>query len=193
MPQFFNKVSLAIGHTARVLTFLSFYLLSALIAALTLIALVSAPFEYTISPDDLALADVVSLALLGLVIWRFFRRGRQSGLSSWVLLQRFSFSVTFTALICVAVFALFLSAAYFDPEMIGGGLTLTGGYDDLLTYGVTATFISIIYGATPLPPLFSGEASAITSNARDSKSSGHYPDHSAEPPTLQPETDKDPT
>ena len=193
MPQFFDKVSLAIGHTARVLTLLSFYLLNTLIAALTLIALVSAPFEYTISQDDLALADVVSLALLGLVIWRFFRRGRQSGLSSWALLQRFSFSVTFTALICVAVFALFLSAAYFNPETLGSDVTQTGGYDDLLTYGVTAVFISIIYGATPLPPLFSGEASATTPNGRDSTSSVHYPDNSSEPPTLQPETDKDPT
>jgi len=54
MPQFFDKVSLAIGQTARVLTLLSFYLLTALIAALTLLALLSAPFEYTFSQDDLA-------------------------------------------------------------------------------------------------------------------------------------------
>ena len=65
MPQIFDKVSLAIGHTARALTLLSFYLLTALIAALTLLALLSAPFEYTFSQDDLAFADVVSLILLG--------------------------------------------------------------------------------------------------------------------------------
>ncbi len=193
MPQFFDKVSLAIGHTARALTLVSFYLLTGTIAALTLAALASAPFEYTISQDDLAFADVASLILLGLVSWRFFRRGSQSGLSGWALLKRFSFSLTFTSLICVAVLALFLSAAYFDPEIIESDPTMTGGYEDLLTYGLTGLFLAVIYGSTPLPPLFSREASAMASTGHESHNPEQNSDHSAAPPTLKPETGKEPT
>ena len=193
MPQIFDKVSLAIGHTARALTLLSFYLLTALIAALTLLALLSAPFEYTFSQDDLAFADVVSLILLGVVSWRFFRRGGQSGLSGWALVKRFSFSLTYTTLICVAVLALFLSAAYFDPEIIESDPTLTGGYEDLLTYGLTGLFLTVIYGSTPLPPLISSEASAMASREYEPNNPGQNSDHSPEPPTLKPETGKEPT
>ncbi len=192
MPQFFDKVSLAIGHTARVLTLLSFYLLTALIAALTLLALLSAPFEYTFSQDDLALADVVSLILLGVVSWRFFRRGGQSGLSGWALVKRFSFSLTYTTLICVAVLALFLSAAYFDPEIIESDPALTGGYEDLLTYGLTGLFLAVIYGATPLRPLFSRGASEMASDEYASNNTEKSSDDSPEPPTLKPETGKEP-
>lgn len=180
MPQIFDKMSLAIGHTARALTLLSFYLLTGLIAASTLLALVSAPFEHTISQDDLAFADVVSLTFIGLVSWRFFRRGSQSGISGWGLLKRFSFSITYTTLICIAVLAFFLSATYFDPEIIESDLALTGGYEDLLTYGLTGLFLAVIYGSTPLPPL-------IARNSSENSS-----DHPSEPPTLKPEKDQEP-
>lgn len=192
MSQIFDKMSLAIGHTARALTLLSFYLLTGLIAGLTLLALVSAPFEYSISQDDLAFADVVSLTFIGLVSWRFFRRGSQSGLSGWGLLKRFSFSITYTTLICAAVLALFLSATYFDPEIIESDLALTGGYEDLLTYGLTGLFLAVIYGSTPLPPLISRETSAIPAKRCNSNSSEKSSDHSSEPPTLKPEMDQEP-
>lgn len=192
MPQIFDKMSLAIGHTARALTLLSFYLLTGLIAGLTLLALVAAPFEYTISQDDLAFLDVVSLTSIGLVSWRFFRRGSQSGLSGWGLLKRFSFSITYTTLICTAVLAFFLSATYFDPEIIESDLALTGGYEDLLTYGLTGLFLAVIYGSTPLPPLISRETSATPARRCNSNRSEKSSDHSSEPPTLKPETDQEP-
>lgn len=189
MAQFLDKTSLFIGHVAKILTLLSFYLITALIAAATLFALISVPFEHSVSQDDLALADIVSLALIGLASWRFFQRGSQSGLSGWALVKRFSFALTYTTLLCVAVFALFLSVAYFYPETVKSDLVvLTGGYDDLLTYGLAGIFISVIYGATSLPSLFSREASG----RHDSKSSNQHPVHSPEPPILKPDTEKEP-
>jgi membrane protease YdiL (CAAX protease family) len=189
-----DKISLAIGHTTRAVTLISFYLVTGLIALATLFALTTAPFEYSISPDDLAMADLVSLGLIILVVWRFFRRGRQSGCSRWALVKRFAFALTYTTLLCLGVLAAFFSATYLDPELTDGSLALSGGYDDLLTYSLTGLFIAVVYGATPLPSLFSGKNTNRSSDAADTNNPNVGSNYSPEPPILKPssETEKDP-
>ena len=139
MLHLLDKISLAFGHTTRVVTLFGFYLVTGLIAAATLFALVAAPFEYSVSQDDLAMADVVSLALIALVVWCFLQRGRQSGRSWWSLIQRMAFTFTFATLLCLgALAALFGLSAYFSESgHAGSNLVLSGGYDDLLTYSLT--------------------------------------------------------
>lgn len=194
MLHLLNKISLAIGHTTRAMTLLGFYLVTGSIAIATLFALVAAPFEYSIGPDDLAMADVVSLTLIVLVVWRFFQRGRQSGRSWWPLMQRIAFALTYATLLCLGVLAVLFRAHHIDPELANSNVNPSGGYDDLLTYGLTGFFIAVVYGATPLPSLFSkGNRPRALLNEAEPRRPDSEPDHSSEPPILKPstETEKD--
>lgn len=193
MHHFLDKISLSIGHVARAVTLLAFYLVTALVAVGTLHALITAPFEYSVSQDDLAMADVLSLVLIAVVCWRFFRRGQQNGLSAWSLVQRLCFTLTYTTLLCLASFAVLLFATQGEPESMESGMELVGGYNDLLTYGLTALFIAAIYGSTPLPPLFRREKLPEAHNSGHHQGPSHTPNQPPEPPTLKPEREQEPS
>jgi len=113
---------------------------------------------------------------------------------SMALVKRFAFALNYTTLLCLGVLAAFFSTTYFDPELTDGSLTLSGGYVDLLTYGLTGFFIVVVYGATPLPSLFSGKNTNRSSDAADTNNPNAGSNYSPEPPILKPssETEKDP-
>ena len=65
-----NNLSLAVGHLTRVLSIGIFSIVTAVIAVFSYVLLVSATFEYSYGQDDLALADLIALALLAMATWR---------------------------------------------------------------------------------------------------------------------------
>lgn len=183
MLELLDKLSLAVGHTARLITVVAFFALTAAISVGSISFLVSMPFEYSFGQDDLSLADVIALALLAAVTWRYFRRGRQSGAGSWNLIKRFSFSITFTSLILLSAIGVFACAAIVDPDLVANEETT--GFDDLFQYGLFAVFITAIYGSTLLPPILSDTTKANAGSPNGHQPSAAEPGQEAEPPTLQ--------
>ena len=188
MLQLFNNLSLALGHLTHFLTIGMFSIVTAVIAVFSYVLLVSATFEYSYGQDDLALADLIVLALLAMATWRYFHRGKQSQTSLWPLLKRFAFTLTFITLLLLSVVGIFASIALVEPELANEHLA--GGADDLLLYGIFCTFIIAIYGATTLPPL------PFQTDVADKQFSGRKDDRHAgnssepEPPTLDPSAEK---
>jgi len=149
--QLFNKLSLAFGHVTGFLSLGIFFIATAAIAVSSYVLLVSAPFEYSYGQDDIALADLIALALLALATWRYFRRGRESQTPLWPLLKRLAFILTFVTLLLLSALGIMASILFVEPDLANE--QLAGGADDLMLYGVFSIFIIAIYGATPLPPL----------------------------------------
>ncbi|MBU2955825.1 hypothetical protein [Marinobacter sp. F3R08] len=189
MLTFLNNLSLAIGHMTRVLFFGIFSIATAVIAVFSYVLLVSATFEYSYGQDDLALADLIALALLAMATWRYFHRGRQSQTALWPLLKRFAFTLTFITLVLLSIVGIFASITLVEPELANEHLT--GGADDLLLYGIFGTFIVAIYGATPLPPLSfqTPVPSKQFSGRQDDRHAGNSCSE-PEPPTLDPSAEK---
>lgn len=189
MLEIVNKLSLTFGHIARAITVGLFLSLTTAIAILSFSLLIISPFEYSYSQDDLALADLVALVLLGLASWRYFSRGRQSGTSLWPLIKRFVFTVAYTTLVLLSVLALAASIARVEPELATEAAA--GGVDDMLLYGVFCVFIATIFGATPLPPLFQSADRASQSSPIRRETTWNKGFEEAEPPTLEPTPDSD--
>lgn len=189
MLQSLNTLSLAFGHLTRLLSHGIFFIFIAVVAVLSYVLLVSATFEYSYGQDDLALADLIVLALLALATWRYFHRGKQSQTTLWPLLKRFAFTLTFITLVLLSVVGVFASIALVEPELANEHLT--GGADDLLLYGIVGTFIIAIYGATPLPPLSfqTPVPSKQFSGRQDDRHAGNSCSE-PEPPTLDPSAEK---
>lgn len=187
MRQILDKLSLIFGHITRVLTIGIFFIGTTAIAASSFALLVSAPFEYSVGQDDLALADLIVLVLLALATWRYFHRGRQSQTPLWPLLKRFAFTLTFVTLLLLSALGILVSIALVEPDLASE--QFAGGADDLLLYGIFCIFIVAIYGATPLPPLTSQTV------VRQKRSPGERDDQNEsncsepEPPTLTPSTE----
>lgn len=184
MLQLFNKLSLVFGHLTRFLSLGIFFIATAAIAVSSYVLLVSAPFEYSYGQDDIALADLIALALLALATWRYFRRGRESQTPLWPLLKRFAFILTFVTLLLLSALGIMASILFVEPDLANE--QLAGGADDLMLYGVFSIFIVAIYGATPLPPLSyqpDPKGNPFPGREKDKNSErGSEP----EPPTLNP-------
>lgn len=184
MLQLFNKLSLVFGHLTRFLSLGIFFSSTAVIAVSSYVLLVSAPFEYSYGQDDIALADLIALALLTLATWRYFRRGRESQTPLWPLLKRFAFTLTFVTLFLLSALGIMASILFVEPDLANE--QLAGGADDLMLYGVFSIFIIAIYGATPLPPLSyqtDPEGNPMPGRQK-AKNSGNSSE--PEPPTLNP-------
>ena len=184
MLQLINNLSLVFGHLTRFLSVGIFFTTTAVVAVSSYVLLVSAPFEYSVGQDDLALADLIALGLLAVATWRYFHRGRESQTPLWPLLKRFAFTLTFVSLLLLSALGIMASILFVEPDLANE--QLAGGADDLMLYGVFSIFIIAIYGATPLPPL-----SYQTDPERNSSSGRHRDQNSGnssdpEPPTLNP-------
>lgn len=187
MLQILDKLSLAFGHMARLLTLGVFFLITALVAASTFALLISAPFEYSYGQDDLALSDLIVLSLLALVSWRYFQRGRQSQTGFWPLIKRLTFTVTFVTLLLLSALGFLASIASLEPEIASE--PLAGGADDLILYGVFCIFIIAIYGATPLPALSKQAEMNHNGAATHQYNESHSNHEQVEPPILNPSTE----
>ncbi|MBU2874299.1 hypothetical protein [Marinobacter salexigens] len=184
MLHLLNNLSLAVGYLARFLSIGIFSIVTAVVAVSSYVLLVSATFEYSYGQDDLALADLIVLALLAMATWRYFHRGKQSQTTLWPLLKRFAFTLTFITLVLLSVVGIFASIALVEPELASEHLA--GGADDLLLYGIFCAFIIAIYGATPLPPL-SFQTDVAGKQFPGRKDDRHVGNSSEpEPPTLDP-------
>lgn len=184
MLELLDKASLAFGHLTRLIFLGMFFVITAVVAASSVVFLVAAPFEYSYGQDDLALADLIVLALFALASWRYFRRGRQSQTRLWPLLKRFAFTLTFVTLLLLSAMGIFASMALVEPELANE--QIAGGIDDLVLYSVFCMFILAIYGATPLPALSSQHEAKQrgSSRQREGQNASNYSE--PEPPTLNP-------
>jgi hypothetical protein len=188
MLQIFDKMSLVFGHLTRLLTLGVFFIVTTGVAATSYALLISATFEYSYGQDDLALADLIALALLALASWRYFHRGRQSRMTLWPLLKRFAFTLTFVTLLLLSALGVFASMALVEPELANE--ELAGGVDDLVLYGIFCIFIVAIYGATPLPALSSPSLASHKPSAVQRNDDNESDRFGAEPPTLTPSTER---
>jgi hypothetical protein len=188
MLQIFDKMSLVFGHLTRLLTLGVFFIVTTGVAATSYALLISATFEYSYGQDDLALADLIALALLALASWRYFHRGRQSRMTLWPLLKRFAFTLTFVTLLLLSALGVFASMALVEPELANE--ELAGGVDDLVLYGFFCIFIVAIYGATPLPALSSKNSESYKPAPVKGDEGNESDDFESEPPTLTPSTER---
>lgn len=148
MKSMLNTLDILLGHLAAgIMTFL-LYLSFGFIAALSLIAIPAAFFEYGFGIDELDLTEMGSVVLFGLVTWRFFSRGRSQQWSKWQLIRRFIFVVAITSLIVTFILFFILVAAI----IINGTVELSSLYtfDKFTTLLSNLIMIAAIYAAAPL-------------------------------------------
>jgi hypothetical protein len=181
MKSVLNTIDIILGHLAAgVMTFL-LYLSLGIIAALSLIAIPASFFEYGTGINELDLVEIGSLALLCLVIWRFFSRGMSVKWSIWQLFRRFVHAVAINALIVAFIL--------FSLLLIGliatGKIELSALYklDEIAMLTSSLIMIVSIYAATPLS-LFYKETQDSTLSAPSSIKEP-IPETSSEPDATQ--------
>lgn len=152
MKSILNTLDILLGHlTAGIMTFLLYLSLGA-VAALSLIAIPVGFLEYRTGINDLDLAEIGSLALLCLVIWRFFSRGMSLKWSRWQLARRFVHAVAINALIV----AFILFSLLVVGLVTKGEVELSSLYKlhEVTTFSLSLIMIVTIYASAPLSPFY---------------------------------------
>ncbi len=181
MKSILNTIDIILGHLAAgVMTFL-LYLSLGIVAALSLIAIPASFFEYGSGINELDLAEIGSLTLLCLVIWRFYRRGTQSNWTWWQMIRRFVFAVS-----TVVLLASFIELVAMSMELTEKGLLKAEflyRYKEIETFASSLIIILTIYAATPLSPFYKETQDSTLSAPSSIKEP--IPETSSEPDATQ--------
>ncbi|MDT3275102.1 hypothetical protein Q4Q54_16685 [Shewanella sp. SP2S2-4] len=161
MKSIFNTLDIFVGYLSfGIMTFLLYFSLGS-IAILSLLAIPVRFFEYGSGINELDLAEVGSLVLLCLVIWRFFSRGASQQWRRWQLVRRFIFVVAMnTLVVSFFLFLLFILVIFENGKVESGSLYKL---DELITFSTILTMILSIYAAAPLAPFYSEKHDASLS------------------------------
>ncbi|MCL1095919.1 hypothetical protein [Shewanella kaireitica] len=152
MKSILNTIDILLGHLAAgIMTFLLYLSLGA-IATLFLITIPVGFLEYRSGINDLDLAEIGSLALLCLVVWRFFSRGLSLQWSRWQLVRRFIHAVAINGLIVAFILSFLLVVRLVTK----GEVELSSLYKlhEITTFASSLIMIVTIYAAAPLSPFY---------------------------------------
>ncbi|MEC4726805.1 hypothetical protein HWQ46_14720 [Shewanella sp. D64] len=181
MKSILNTIDIILGHLAAgIMTFL-LYLSLGIVAALSLIAIPASFFEYGTGINELDLTEIGSLALLCLVVWRFYRRGTQLNWTWWQMIRRFVFAVS-----TVVLLASFIELIAMWMELTEKGrleAEFLYRYEEIETFASCLLFILTIYAATPLSPFYKETQDSTLSAPSSIKEP--IPETSSEPDATQ--------
>lgn len=170
MKSFLNTLDIFLGHMiAGLLTFF-LYIALFLIATVWLLIIPYYFFEGAAGLSELDVMELGGLVLLGLVIWRFFKRCRQLNWRWWQMTRRFVFVVAIMGLILymlsyVSLFLELKEKGYLEVSFINI-------YAEADVFFNAAFTVLAIYAGAPLPALWQKQkAEQLDSSAPDESTS----------------------
>ena len=165
MKSVLNTIDIILGHfAAGIMTFL-LYLSLGIITALSLIAIPASFFEYSSGINELDLAEIGSLVLLCLVIWRFYRRATQINWTRWQMTRRFVFAVSTVVLLASFIELIAMWMGLYEKGLLKAGFLFRN--EEIETFALYLLIILTIYAATPLLPFYK-ESKDLTLSAPSS-------------------------
>ena len=151
MKSILNTLDIFLGHlVAGVLTLL-LYLTLFLTTIAYLFFIPYGFFEGAAGLSELDALEVGILALLGLVIWRFFKRGRQLGWRWWQMTRRFVFAVAIMGLIIGIIEYIVIMTELTEKGSLE--LEYISGYAEVEAFVNSVLIVLTIYAGAPLPRL----------------------------------------
>uniref|UniRef100_UPI00404741C6 hypothetical protein n=1 Tax=Rheinheimera sp. TaxID=1869214 RepID=UPI00404741C6 len=160
MKSILNTLDIFLGHLAAGIMRTSLYLLLFIVALFTLLSIPVVYLEETLGLSELDAIEIGVSVILGLVIWRFFKRGRQLCLSWWQLTRRFVFVLAITGLITILIEYLVLIFELTDKGTLG--MEFINRHSDLNDFIATVFVVLAIYAGAPLPTLWNKKASEVS-------------------------------
>ena len=152
MRAILNTVDILLGYLiASTMNILMQFILL-LVAVFTLLMFPYAFLEDAVGISELDVIEIGLLATFLLVIWRFFKRGRQLCWSWWRLTRRFVFVVAVTFLVLSLIEYLIILIELFDKGSIG--VDFMNRHNDLTVFLATIVILLAIYAGAPLPNLW---------------------------------------
>lgn len=152
MKSILNTIDILLGHLLAFIMNIFLHLILFIVAVIALLTVPNMIFEGSLSLNELDFAEVAIVVSLGLVSWRFFKRGRQLCISWWQLTRRFVFVLAITLLVVKA----FEYALVFDVVSKNGAVGRGHFNEQSDVFGLFATILIIlaVYAAAPLPTLW---------------------------------------
>jgi hypothetical protein len=152
MKSILKTLDTILGHIVAGVLTLFLYIALFLTAIVELLYIPYSFFEGAAGLSELDALELGILVLLGLVIWRFFRRGRQLNWGWWQMTRRFVFVVAIMGLILTMVSYVVLILELTEKGYLE--VSFINRYAEADDFLNAAFIVLAIYAGAPLPALW---------------------------------------